>query len=142
MTLEIETRLLRQIHAHAEAAYPEEGAGFLLGSDGDPRRAAVILTLPNAREDSARRTRYLITPGDYLKAEAEAHRLGLSLIGVFHSHPDHPDRPSEYDRQWAQPFFSYVITGVQNGRASETHSWRLSEDRTNFVEETIRVADH
>ena len=65
--------------------------------------------------------------------------LGLDIIGVFHSHPDHPDRPSEYDREWAQPFFSYVITSVQAGKAVESRSWRLAEDRTQFLEESIEV---
>ncbi|NOY99931.1 MAG: M67 family metallopeptidase [Chloroflexi bacterium] len=139
MTLQITTDILRQIHAHGEAAYPEEGAGFLLGADGTPRRVTAILALPNAREDSARRNRYLVTPRDYLKAELEADRLGLSLIGVFHSHPDHPNRPSEYDREWAQPFFSYVITSVEGGQAVASRSWRLTEDRSALLEETIQI---
>ena len=136
MTLAIPKNLLNQIHAHGEEAYPEEGAGFLIGSDG---RVENILPLENAREDGARHNRFLITPEDYLHAELTADRLGLSLIGVFHSHPDHPNRPSEYDREWAQPFFSYIITTVQEGKATESRSWRLLEDRSNFEEEEIRM---
>jgi len=83
----------------------------------------------------------LITPEDYLKAELEADRLGLSLIGVFHSHPDHPNRPSEFDREWAQPFFSYIITSVQSGKAMESRSWRLTEDRTKFEKEEIKLGN-
>jgi proteasome lid subunit RPN8/RPN11 len=71
----------------------------------------------------------------------EAERLGLSLIGVFHSHPDHPDQPSEFDRQWAQPFFSYIITSVEAGKAVESRSWRLEEDRSQFVEEIIQITE-
>ncbi len=137
MALQITQEILDQIHRHGEAAYPEEGAGFLLGSDGDSRRVSAIHPLANAREDSARRNRYLITPQDYLQAEVTADRLGLSLIGVFHSHPDHPNRPSEYDREWAQPFFSYLITSVEGGRAVESRSWRLQEDRSAFIEENL-----
>jgi proteasome lid subunit RPN8/RPN11 len=81
----------------------------------------------------------LITPEDYLNAELEADRLGLSLIGVFHSHPDHPNRPSEFDRDWAQPFFSYIITSVDSGKTIESRSWRLLEDRSQFVEEKIQT---
>jgi proteasome lid subunit RPN8/RPN11 len=136
---EIPEALLTEIHANGEAAYPEEGAGFLLGADGDARRVTAIFKLPNAREDTARHNRYLITPADYLKAELEADRLGLSLIGVFHSHPDHPNRPSEFDRDWAQPFFSYIITSVYAGKAVESRSWRLDEDRTQFIEEEIYI---
>jgi proteasome lid subunit RPN8/RPN11 len=136
----ISNEILARIHRNGEEAYPEEGAGFLLGADGDARQVMEIFALPNAREDAARHNRYLITPEDYLKAELAAERLGLSLIGVFHSHPDHPNRPSEYDREWAQPFFSYIITSVDNGKAMESRSWRLLEDRSKFDEEELRIS--
>jgi proteasome lid subunit RPN8/RPN11 len=136
VSLSIPLDLLDRIHAHGEQAYPEEGAGFLMGSAG---RVDRILPLPNVREDAARRNRYLIAPEEYLKAELEADRLGLSLIGVFHSHPDHPNRPSEYDREWAQPFFSYLITSVDRGRAAASRSWRLREDRSRFEPEEFRI---
>ncbi len=137
--MEIPRALLEQIQAHGEEAYPEEGAGFLLGADGPTRRVKAILPLSNSREHSARHNRYLLTPQDYLKGESEADRLGLTLLGVFHSHPDHPNRPSEYDREWAQPFFSYLITSVHSGKAVESASWRLAEDRSAFVEEGISI---
>ena len=136
MKLQLPNDMLAQIHAHGEQAYPEEGAGFLIGNKGKVEK---ILPLFNAREDGARHNRFLITPEDYLKAESTADKFGLSLIGVFHSHPDHPNHPSEYDREWAQPFFSYVITSVKSGRALESRSWRLTEDRSNFVEEEIQT---
>jgi proteasome lid subunit RPN8/RPN11 len=136
----IEEDILVQIHAHGEAAYPEEGAGFLLGSDdGEQRHIAQIFVTENAREDDARHNRYLVTPQEYLQAEIAAEMLGLSLIGVFHSHPDHPNRPSEFDREWAQPFFSYIITSVNDGKAVESRSWRLAEDRSMFEEEEINL---
>jgi proteasome lid subunit RPN8/RPN11 len=138
MELELSTELLSQIQKHGETAYPEEGAGFLLGQDGQPRRILAVLELPNRREDGSRHNRYLIGPKDYLQAETEADRLGLTLVGVFHSHPDHPDRPSDFDRDWAQPWFSYVISSIQNGQAVSSRSWRLLEDRSGFVEESIK----
>ncbi len=134
-------RLLAAIHTHLEAAYPDEGAGFLLGRTAPRRVVTAILPLPNAREESARHNRYLIHPQDYLQAELEAEARGLTLLGVFHSHPDHPNRPSEYDRQWAQPFFSYLITSVRQGHAAGSRSWRLQEDRSAFVEETLVFLD-
>jgi proteasome lid subunit RPN8/RPN11 len=100
-----------------------------------------ILRLTNAREASSRHNRYLLSPEDYLQAESEAARLDLDVLGVFHSHPDHPNRPSEFDREWAMPWFSYVITSVQNGRAVESRSWRLAEDRSHFIEESILEGD-
>ena len=136
----INEEILAQIHTHGEAAYPEEGAGFLLGSDdGKQRHVAQIFVTENAREDEARHNRYLVTPQEYLQAEIAAEMLGLSLIGVFHSHPDHPNRPSEFDREWAQPFFSYIITSVNEGKAVESRSWRLAEDRSEFEEEEINL---
>ncbi len=138
--LQLSEEILAKIHANGEKAYPEEGAGFMLGSDGEERAVRAIFPLSNAREDAARKNRYLFTPEDYVRAELEADRLGLSLIGVFHSHPDHPNRPSEFDREWAQPYFSYVITSVRLGKALESRSWRLVEDRSEFQEEQITLA--
>jgi len=132
----VPNHLLEQMNAHVEKAYPEEGAGFLIGNNGTVES---ILPLQNAREDEARHNRFLITPEDYLNAELTADRLGLSLIGVFHSHPDSPNIPSEYDREWAQPFFSYIITRVDHGKAVNSRSWRLLEDRSRFEEEKIHT---
>ena len=134
--LAITNDLIGQINSHVEEAYPEEGAGFLIGVEGEVKQ---ILPLPNAREDEARHNRFLITPEDYLKAELTADRLGLSLIGVFHSHPDCPNIPSEYDREWAQPFFSYIITRVDEGKPVSHRSWRLLEDRSKYEEEEISI---
>jgi proteasome lid subunit RPN8/RPN11 len=135
--LTISTDLIEKITAHLEAAYPEEGAGFLLGVDGEVR---AIIALPNAREDEARHNRYLITPEDYLKAEIQAAETGVDLIGVFHSHPDCPNEPSEFDREWAQPFFSYIISRVDNGKAVSHRSWVLTEDRSKYEEEGLRIS--
>ena len=137
MSLNISNDIIDGINKHVEAAYPEEGAGFLIGDEGEVKE---ILALSNAREDEARHNRFLITPEDYLKAELKADSLGLSLIGVFHSHPDCPNIPSEYDREWAQPFFSYIITRVDEGKAVNSRSWRLVEDRSKYEEEEIKIS--
>ncbi|MFN2199439.1 MAG: M67 family metallopeptidase [Anaerolineales bacterium] len=138
--LEIPPELLERIHRHGESAYPEEGAGFLLGhGDGDRRVVTDLLTIRNAREDSARHNRYLMTPKDVLDGEIEAERRGLDIVGVFHSHPDHPNRPSEFDREWALPWYSYIITSVNAGTAVESRSWRLSDNRLVFNEEEIFI---
>ena len=135
--LTVDEQLIEKINTHLESAYPDEGAGFLLGSDGKVKE---IVPLSNAREDEARHNRFLITPEDYLQAEIKADGLGLDLIGVFHSHPDCPNVPSEYDREWAQPFFSYIITRVDAGKAVSHRSWRLTEDRTRYDEEEIQIS--
>ena len=141
MSLQLSKALLEQIHHFCERSYPEEGAGFLLGTEGHNRIVQDVFPLTNAREDAARSNRYLLRSEDYMKAEREAERRALELIGVFHSHPDHPSAPSEFDREWAQPHFSYLITRVKGGRAIESRSWRLAEDRTQFAAEEIAIVE-
>jgi proteasome lid subunit RPN8/RPN11 len=142
MKLSLSKDILAQINAHGEETYPEEGAGFLLGyDDANQRYVEQIFVTENVREDEARHNRYLVTPKEYLQAEIAAEVMGLNLIGVFHSHPDHLNRPSEFDREWAQPFFSYIITSVNDGKAVSSRSWRLVEDRSKFEEEEITVQE-
>jgi proteasome lid subunit RPN8/RPN11 len=142
MSLILSTQLLREIYAHGEAAYPEEGAGLLLGAlEGENKRVAQLLPLENSREDAARHNRYLLSAQDYMRAEDDAARLGLDVLGVFHSHPDHPNQPSEFDREWAMPWFSYVITSINQGKAIASRSWLLSDDHGQFEEESIVFLD-
>lgn len=138
-SLLISCDVLEKIKAHGEAHYPHEGAGLLLGHDNDTRRVLDILPIENAREEEARHNRYLITAMDMLKGEQQAEKLGLDVIGIFHSHPDHPNQPSEFDRDWAMPWYSYVITSVHAGAAAESRSWRLTDDRASFDEEIITI---
>ncbi len=141
MTLFISRRLLDQIHALGEAAYPEEGAGLLYGEvRRDDRLVRRARPLPNSFEADGRRRRYRIDPRELIAAESEAEAQGVEVIGVFHSHPDHPAAASETDREWALPWLSYLITSVQAGRASETRSWRLADDRSEMTEEAVLVA--
>jgi proteasome lid subunit RPN8/RPN11 len=138
MTLKVDPTLLKAIQENGENAYPEEGAGLLLGrADGDQREVLSLLHLPNLREDGSRHNRFLIDPKALLQGELEAMRLGMDVIGIFHSHPDSPNQPSEYDREWALPWYSYIITTVQNGHATSSRSWRLDEDRSRYTEEQI-----
>lgn len=140
MSLHITQEILQRIHQHGERSYPEEGAGLLLGETLDhDYHVREILPLDNAREAPARHNRYLLSPQDYLQGEELAESLGFTVLGVFHSHPDHPDQPSEFDRQWAWPNLSYLITSVQQGEASGSRSWRLREDRAAFEEEQLAV---
>ncbi len=138
MKIEIPSVVMEEIHDHIEGTYPHEGAGLLLGqTNGTGRQVVAILPISNAREDEARHNRYLLTPQDMLKGEMEADRRGLDVIGVFHSHPDHPNRPSEFDWEWAMPWFSYLITSVKQGAAEDSRSWRLTDDRERFEEEEV-----
>jgi proteasome lid subunit RPN8/RPN11 len=137
MTIIIPPEQLALIYANGEKAYPDEGAGFLFGKDGEIRQVVSIFDLPNTREEAARHDRFLVSPEDYLKGELKAEELNLDIIGIFHSHPDDLNKPSAYDLEWAQPFFSYVITSVYKGKASASRSWRMLDDRSQFIEEPI-----
>jgi proteasome lid subunit RPN8/RPN11 len=125
------------VAAHGEATYPHECCGAMLGEIvGDVRTVKRLLQIENARTDAAHH-RFLVTDKDYLRAEHEADAAGLSLLGFYHSHPDHPARPSETDLRSAFPSFSYVIVQVMAGRARDMTSWVLAEDRSAFVPEEI-----
>ena len=138
LNLHIPSPLLLDIHTHGEKSYPEEGAGLMLGYEKDGGRyVAHLLFLDNAREVSARHNRYLIPAEDMLRGEKEAEDLGLSIIGIFHSHPDHPNIPSDFDRENAIPWYSYLITSVVKGNAVESRSWQLADDRSGFIPEHI-----
>ncbi len=138
MKILIDEKKLARIQKIGEAAYPEEAAGFILGfANNDDRLVEDIYEVLNSKKEGERHNRYLITAKEFLNGELAAEKKNLELIGVFHSHPDHPDHPSEFDREWAMPWFSYVITSVQNGKAVSSRSWRLNDDRSSFIEEKI-----
>lgn len=126
------------IRAHVEEGYPYEAAGFLLGHARDQKRfIEVALPQINTFDRQHRRRRYLIEAEAMLAAEDYADQNGYEILGIFHSHPDHPAEPSNYDLERALPFFSYLITSVVNGVAVATRSWRLTDDRSSFDEEQI-----
>jgi proteasome lid subunit RPN8/RPN11 len=105
-----------------------------------PRLAARLVPASNSREGEARRRRFSIEPRDFLHAEREALASGLEVLGVYHSHPDHPAAPSEHDLSQALPFYSYVIVSVRGGKSRELTSWRLSPDRGSFAEEEVGLS--
>ncbi len=138
--LYINEEILIEIKNNGSLAYPEEGAGFIFGKEKEDKRTALFsYPIQNSRDAKDRHNRYLITPNDMLKGEREAEKLGLDIIGIFHSHPDHPAKPSQFDIDWALPWYSYIITSVENGIAKTSRSWRLLDDRTEFLEENIEI---
>jgi proteasome lid subunit RPN8/RPN11 len=128
------------IREHGRATYPEECCGVLLGGarEGEAHVVAV-LPIDNIRADNRER-RFLISPRDYLAAERTAQERGLDLLGFYHSHPDHPAIPSDFDRQHAWPNLHYVIVAVAKGQPAELTSWQLSEDRTTMLGEPVLLA--
>lgn len=147
--LRLDHALAERIRRHGEATYPHECCGALLGYDSEPattgssvqeaaRRVVSLLPLSNRNGDSPR-NRFSVTAEDVRAAEAAARAQQLEVIGWYHSHPDHPARPSEFDRQHAWPWYSYIIVSVQSGFACEMTSWRLNDDRAEYSPERIKA---
>jgi len=125
------------IRAHGRETFPHECCGAMLGKDGVVREACA---LANTTAEGPRR-RFLVRPGDYRVAEQRARDARLDLLGFYHSHPDHPAEPSQYDLDHAWPSFSYVILSVMAGEDKLLTSWRLRGDRSAFNEETLAIAN-
>ena len=137
--LKISGTLAEQIRAHGAETYPHECCGALLGKDsGEDREVLGLLPLTNRRDDSPR-NRFEITPDDVREAESAARRSGFELLGWYHSHPDAPARPSEFDREHAWPWYSYIILSVQSKEPKDMNSWRLIDDRSRYNEEAIEI---
>ena len=121
------------VEQHGREAYPHECCGALLGEGA---RVVAIHPLPNVTTEGPRR-RFRIDDKDYLAAEQQAARAGLALLGFYHSHPDHPAVPSQYDLDHAWPTFVYPIISVRNGRPEALRAWMLRDDRSAFDERPI-----
>jgi len=119
-----------EIRRHGEETYPHECCGALVGRGN---RVEATVALPNTTEEGPRR-RFLVRPSDYRLAEERGRELGGELLGFYHSHPDHPARPSQYDLDHAWPTFAYVIVSVASGQAGDITVWWLKDDRSIFEE--------
>jgi proteasome lid subunit RPN8/RPN11 len=121
------------IRAHGIETFPYECCGALIGRDGE---VTATMPLPNTTEEGPRR-RFLVRAEDYRRVQKATDAAGTELLGFYHSHPDHPARPSQYDLDHALPNFSYVIVSVMAGAAEDMRSWKLHDDRSTFDEETL-----
>lgn len=135
--MKIHAALMKQLHEHLEAGYPHEACGVMLGH---AEQVTEIARAENTRTDSAH-NRYLIDPLAYLKIERDADQRGLQVLGIYHSHPDVAARPSQFDLDHAWPNLSYLIVSVCQGKAVETRSWQLREDRSRFDEERVEISE-
>jgi len=129
-TLECDAKIDGEIRRHGEETYPHECCGALVGSGS---RVTATVALPNTTEEGPRR-RFMVRPSDYRVAEQKASELGGDLLGFYHSHPDHPARPSQYDLDHAWPTFAYIIVAVAQGKSQAMTVWYLKEDRSAFDE--------
>ena len=126
------------IRRHGEETYPHECCGALVGRDG---HVTAIVALPNTTDEGPRR-RFMVRPSDYQLAERRATELGGDLLGFYHSHPDHPARPSQYDLDHAWPTFAYIIVAVAAGVAGEMTVWFLKDDRSRFEEGSLNHGEN
>ncbi len=137
--LKIKKELIEEIAREGEAGYPFEICGFILGKidyKNNIREAEEVFQVENKNKERAN-DRFEIDPKDYLKVEDYADKKGIQIIGIYHTHPDHPDRPSQTDLMFAQPDMSYIIMSIKNGKSSNWRSWELENDH--FIEEEVEV---
>jgi proteasome lid subunit RPN8/RPN11 len=153
MATAISPEIAQRIRAHGAETYPHECCGALLGRDLDPvatsdpdaaklpmREIVALHPLVNRREDSPR-NRFSVTSDDVREAEKAAKEKGIEVVGWYHSHPDHPAAPSQYDQDHAWPWYSYIIISVANGHPQDMTSWRLSDDRSHFTTEPVEIGE-
>jgi proteasome lid subunit RPN8/RPN11 len=130
---------LSEISRHGEATYPEECCGILLGRETDGVRSIErLMSIDNQWDSVDRGERFLISSRDVLLAEREARRTGLDVLGFYHSHPDSPARPSEFDREHAWPWYTYLIISIEAGHAGQLNGWQLRDDRSGY--ETVSLS--
>ena len=128
----------RAIRLHGQETYPHECCGALVGRDA---AVTAIVALPNTTDEGPRR-RFMVRASDYQLAERRAAELGGELLGFYHSHPDHPARPSQYDLDHAWPTFAYIIVAVAAAVAADMTVWYLKEDRSSFEEGSLHYGEN
>ena len=128
------------IREHGQRAYPHECCGFMLGRDENGQRhIAKVVPAMNDRGEEELHNRFTITPEAFMAADKTARAENLDVLGFYHSHPDAPARPSQYDLDHAWPIYSYVIVAIEEGNAANMTSWVLRDDRSQFDEQVIEV---
>lgn len=153
MATTLSSEIAQKIREHGAETYPHECCGALLGRDLDPgassapdvaklpsREILALYPLVNRRDDSPR-NRFSVTSDDVREAERAAREKGIDVVGWYHSHPDHPAAPSQYDQDHAWPWYSYIIVSVANGKPQDMTSWRLTDDRSRFTCEDLETRE-
>jgi proteasome lid subunit RPN8/RPN11 len=135
--LKIPAGVLREIYDHTEQSYPYECCGLMVGSmSGETRVVHTFRKCKNLNTERAH-DRYEMDPVDMLRTQREFEGSPYDIVGVYHSHPDHPSRPSQTDTDAAFPYYSYVIVSVRKGVVASANSWVLNENERKFHEEPI-----
>ena len=129
---------LQKIHKHAREAYPFECCGILVGLFGDKKEVKEVREVKNINKDRVH-DRYEIDPREFYMVDKDSSKNGLKVIGFYHSHPDHPPRPSAFDTERAWQSYSYIIISILKGKDLITKSWVLDEGDKSFKEEPLEV---
>ncbi len=137
MPLKIGAGDVAHIHDHARESYPEECSGVMVGMNAEGMKVVVDIWRAENIHEEERSRRFLIDPLEYMKFEEQAGERDIEILGIYHSHPDHPAEPSEYDRDHAWPGWSYVIASVGKKNVEDMRSWVLKDDRSGYNEEPI-----
>ena len=129
---------LSAIRRHGERDYPFECCGLLIGKfEKDRKRVIETVSISNAREEEAKRNRFLIRPEELMRGEKYAREKSMDVVGFYHSHPDDRAVPSQYDLEHAWPTYSYIVVAVEKGRSTDLRSWEIESDRSQFNEEEV-----
>lgn len=141
MSLRIPRSVMDRVRAHLEAGYPNEAAGALVGrvASGDGLHEVVEFHAMRNTVTDRPRDRYNLDPLEQLRVQKDAESRGLEIIGFVHSHPNHPPVPSDFDRERAYSWYSYLVASVKQGRLAELRSWRLDEQTHRFAEEPLEL---
>ncbi len=132
---------LTEIREHGVRDYPYECCGLLLGRyEADGKVVSETYPISNAREESAKRNRFLIQPEELMRGERYARGKELEVVGFYHSHPDSPAVPSQYDLEHAWPTYSYIIVSTSAEKAGELYSWEQEADRSKFNQEEVKIS--
>lgn len=132
---------IKEIEAHGERTFPHECGGMIIGRfETDKKTVVELLPMENAMAENEQHNRVLILPKDVLRAERYARANKLDVIGYYHSHPDHPAIPSQFDLDHALPVWTYIIVSVESGKAVDLRAWEMENDRSKFNEEEILSA--
>ncbi|MCZ6725937.1 MAG: M67 family metallopeptidase [Acidobacteria bacterium] len=131
--------LQHELSRFAQASYPLEACGLLVGRAGDTKIDTVRVVPARNLNLERPEDRYLLDPQDFLATDRAARAEGLEIVGIWHSHPDHPARPSGTDLESAWEGYSYLIISTTADGAAALRSWRLVGDR--FVEEAVEQED-
>lgn len=136
--IELAPEQIARIRQHGESDYPFECCGLLLGTFHTDRKTVVeTYAISNAREEEAKRNRFLIRPEELIKGERYARAKGMDVVGFYHSHPDDRAVPSQYDLEHGWPTYSYIVVAVEKGQARDLRSWVMEADRGKFNEEVV-----